>query len=57
MNRDAKCDLCHESEYERNLVWTEIGNDSVFICQSCDGQYSEDEIKNKIGGNHEAYIK
>ena len=50
MSRDAKCDLCNESEYERDLILTEIGNDSVFICQCCDGQYTEDEIKNKIGG-------
>lgn len=44
----STCDCCDKDVEERSMVPIEIKKETYFVCQSCYGYYSEEELSEKI---------
>jgi len=44
----ASCDICCKEVDERSLQVREIAGKTLYLCISCDGGYTDEELEEKI---------
>jgi len=44
----SSCDLCNKDVDERSLQVRELGSVTIFLCLSCDGSYTDEDLKDKV---------